>query len=59
MIFILGLTIETVNVTLLEFDLLVGDLVLASLTIDERLIHLVLVVQGGHLEGIWSIGVTE
>ena len=47
--------ILTVNEFLLEFDLLVRDLILASLSAHKGLIHAVLVMQGWHLFGLRSI----
>lgn len=51
----LGLIVKSVDVSLLKFDLFVRDLILTGLAIDEWLIHLVLVMQCGHLEGLGSI----
>lgn len=48
-----------VDVSFLELVLLMGDLVLATLTIDERFVHPVLIVKCGHFHSFRSIVVSK
>ena len=52
-------SLHPVHVPFFELILLVGNLVLATLTINERLIHPVLVVECGHFHSFGSVVVPK